>query len=343
MSTSKALKVATDAEVTGLHAKLVHVRAHIGAVEKSKTNQQLRYEYRTEDDYYNAVRPLLDEVGVMLYASAATARIEEGFFIVEMDYTLIDSATGEAFAVRAMGAGDSAAVTKDGREIRDASGLKKAQTGAARYFFQKCFLIADGSDDEADHGKPAPESRRREAGDPVARTLTDLITPKQAVAVRAIATAGGIDAEKLSLEMFNARPEELSKKAAGELIDALKAGRKPEAALSRENDQLDAKRAKAEQMKNLAAAAYMPLKSKLVEAGHEKLSDLTVEQMNAWIAKLEPLARRLTDREAADLRSAFQERGTPPAEWLKDHHVGTGMCEDASLYVYNLAMRELFN
>jgi hypothetical protein len=162
---SAKLKEATSAaHPEGLHAKLVWVRSHIGAVEKSKTNTHLRYAYRTEDDYYNAVRPLLDEAGVMLYASTLGARLDAGFFVVEMEYTLVDAATGETVAVRAMGAGDAASVSKDGRETRDSSGLKKAQTGAARYFFQKTFLVADGTDDEEDHGRPRPVTadQRRE-------------------------------------------------------------------------------------------------------------------------------------------------------------------------------------
>ena len=50
-------------------------------------------------------------------------------------------------------------------------------------------------------------------------------TPKQLVAIRAIANASGVDAEKRSLELYNCRPEELTKRAASSLIDELKAGR----------------------------------------------------------------------------------------------------------------------
>jgi hypothetical protein len=288
-------------EVTGIHAKLVWVRRHVGNVEKSKKNTNLNYQYRTEEDYYSAVRPLLDRVNVMLYASTLGARLESDMFIVEMEYTLVDCDSGESVTVRTMGAGDATTTLKDGRVLRDSTGLKKATTGAARYFFQKCFLVADGTDDEEDVGsghapranaltvdqareierlaaavgiaaddasqkatgmpvseltaaqatrlvglllakqrqqqrdaeaQPAPPSRP----DPVARSLSELLTPKQVVAIRAIANAAGRDAEKVCEAMFGCRPEALTKTAASALLDALKADVNPKAEPDEESE-----------------------------------------------------------------------------------------------------------
>jgi hypothetical protein len=131
-------------QAASIHQKLIEVRRKIGHIEKSKTNTHLRYEYRTEDDYYNTIRPLLDEVGVMLYVSTTSAVAEGGYVYVTMKYLYVDAASGERVAVGAMGMGD----------LKDGTGVKKAQTGAARYHFQKMFLVADGEDDEADVGKP---------------------------------------------------------------------------------------------------------------------------------------------------------------------------------------------
>jgi hypothetical protein len=52
--------------------------------------------------------------------------------------------------------------------------------------------------------------------------MADLVTPKQLVAIRAIASAQAIDAEAGCLEMLKCRPEELSRRAASAFIDYLK-------------------------------------------------------------------------------------------------------------------------
>jgi hypothetical protein len=155
--------VTEKAEFRNIHDKLVHVRKHVGNIEKSKTNTHLRYEYRTEDDYYNTIRPLLNDVGVMLYVSTDRIEPKDQYVYVRMTYTYVDTATGEQFAVRAGGMGD----------LKDGTGVKKAQTGAARYHFQKMFLVADGEDDEADVGKASKGAPARTA--PVEQTARGVL------------------------------------------------------------------------------------------------------------------------------------------------------------------------
>lgn len=58
--------------------------------------------------------------------------------------------------------------------------------------------------------------------DHIARTLSQLLTPKQTVAIRAIANKAGADAEKVCYELFECRPEELTKDAASKLIEHLR-------------------------------------------------------------------------------------------------------------------------
>jgi hypothetical protein len=57
----------------------------------------------------------------------------------------------------------------------------------------------------------------------VAKTLAELITPRQGVAIRAIANSSRIDAEARCFELYQCKPEELSRKAASSFIDYLKA------------------------------------------------------------------------------------------------------------------------
>ncbi len=57
---------------------------------------------------------------------------------------------------------------------------------------------------------------------PRARTLGTLSTPRQLIAINAMAAAKGIDAESVCMETLECRPAELSKRAASAFIDYLK-------------------------------------------------------------------------------------------------------------------------
>jgi hypothetical protein len=123
-------------------------------------------------------------------------------------------------------------VTREGvgtGEASDEKGIKKAEHDALKRAAVKFGI--------------ARELYRKDDGDPVAggitpeqavaRTIADLVTPKQLVAIRAIANATGADAEKRSIELYNCKPEELTKKAASALIDDLKVVRDGDAATAR--------------------------------------------------------------------------------------------------------------
>jgi hypothetical protein len=57
---------------------------------------------------------------------------------------------------------------------------------------------------------------------PTAKTMADLVTFKQLVAVRAIANSQGASAEAECLQELKCRPEELSRRAASWFIGYLK-------------------------------------------------------------------------------------------------------------------------
>lgn len=61
-----------------------------------------------------------------------------------------------------------------------------------------------------------------------AKTFADLVTPKQMVAIRAIANCQGVNAEAECLETFKCKPEELSRASASQFIDYLKTGNLPQ-------------------------------------------------------------------------------------------------------------------
>lgn len=114
-------------------------------------------------------------------------------------------------------------VTREGigtGEAIDEKGIKKAEHDALKRAAVKFGIARELYRKDLDF-----ESHEGHSDDPVARSLTDLITPKQLVAIRAIATASGLDAEKRAIDRFGCRPEELTKKAASQLIDELKVAR----------------------------------------------------------------------------------------------------------------------
>ncbi len=123
-------------------------------------------------------------------------------------------------------------VTREGigtGEAIDEKGIKKAEHDALKRAAVKFGIARELYRKDNDYS----DAGANRNDDPVARTLTDLVTPKQLVAIRAIANSGGIDAEKRSLELYNCRPEELTKKAASALIDDLKGNRSEQPAARR--------------------------------------------------------------------------------------------------------------
>lgn len=222
--------------------------------------------------------------------------------------------------------------------------------------------------DMEDHHPAAP-------ADPVARVLSDLVTPKQLVAIRAVANANGCDAEKLSLEMFSARPEELTKRCASELIDAIKEGRKPAPRvaepLAAEPSAEDRKRSKLGEA--LAAMGHVSREGDEFEVtttgraratlrvwrgedGRVRCSCAEFAEAEAGFRcahilavkyYLEPPAaetgaeERVTAGEAADLRSLFEGAKVGAEEWLRSRGIESGRCEDCTVRVFNEATRSL--
>jgi hypothetical protein len=78
---------------------------------------------------------------------------------------------------------------------------------------------------------PVPPSQRpghfeavkaSEVRDPLAKSMADLVTPKQLGMIRAVAREAGVDPEAECQDVYRCKTEELSKRAASGLIDHLK-------------------------------------------------------------------------------------------------------------------------
>jgi hypothetical protein len=130
----------------------------------------------------------------------------------------IDGVTREG-----IGTGKTASETGIKKAEHDALKRAAVKFGIARELYKKEF-------DSIDHDEtPTAVSARQEdpsvsrvsAADAVARSLGDMVTSKQLNMIRAIAREKNIDAEAVCGEMFACRIDEISKRAASDLIDRL--------------------------------------------------------------------------------------------------------------------------
>jgi hypothetical protein len=108
----------------------------------------------------------------------------------------------------------------------DETGIKKAEHDALKRAAVK-FGIARELYRREDDFPPQKNGTGNEiqpqfSGEPVARTIAELVTPKQLVAIRAIANAQKVNAESECVALLGCKPEELSRRAASAFIDHLK-------------------------------------------------------------------------------------------------------------------------
>ncbi len=127
--------------------------------------------------------------------------------------------------VTRQGIGTGSAYDEVGIKKAEHDALKRAAVkfGIARELYRK--------EDEGDSERKPVESEPSRPSfprEPIAKTMADLVTPKQLVAIRAIANVQGMNAESECMKVLQCRPEELSRRAASAFIDHLKS-RGPEA------------------------------------------------------------------------------------------------------------------
>jgi hypothetical protein len=81
----------------------------------------------------------------------------------------------------------------------------------------------EGQSQAAPQGQQAYQSTPTSAiRDPLAKSMSDLVTPKQLGMIRALAREAALDMDEECQSVFRCRTEELSKRAASSFIDHLK-------------------------------------------------------------------------------------------------------------------------
>lgn len=132
-----------------LAKKFVEVMKECSHVVKTGTNDFHRYKYATANDVLEKVNASLTRHGIASIVTPALLSVQEvttakgnteRLATVEVTVTLIDSESGESFAIKGLGSGQDAGD----------KALAKAQTMALKYAYLASLAIATGDDPEAD-------------------------------------------------------------------------------------------------------------------------------------------------------------------------------------------------
>ncbi|MFT3745098.1 MAG: Rad52/Rad22 family DNA repair protein [Pyrinomonadaceae bacterium] len=127
------------------------------------------------------------------------------------------------------GIGTGRVTSETGIKKAEHDALKRAAVkfGIARELYKREFDSIDGEEPISASvtavavGPVVSETEPRTFEDSVAKTLGDLVTPKQLGMIRSLAREGDIDAAKECMDIMKCSVAELSKRAASELIDHL--------------------------------------------------------------------------------------------------------------------------
>jgi hypothetical protein len=125
---------------TNIYSKIGKVMSQVSRVPKNGYNSFHKYNYATETDLTESIRPILLEAGLAFFSSVLEQERQGEFTKTKMEFTLADIETGEVLKSIYWG---------EGQDKGD-KGLYKAYTGATKYFLMKTFLIPTGDDPEGD-------------------------------------------------------------------------------------------------------------------------------------------------------------------------------------------------
>ena len=124
----------------GVYAKIAKVMAAVDRIPKNGRNDFHKYNYVTEADLVDVIRPLMAEIGLILIPSQGE-RIDDGEIVkIHHSFTFIDADDGSTVQFMVWG---------EGHDKLD-KGSYKAFTGAMKYALMKSFLVSTGDDPEQD-------------------------------------------------------------------------------------------------------------------------------------------------------------------------------------------------
>jgi hypothetical protein len=157
---------------------------------------------------WHAVADILDRVAPT-WSHSVRGIVQIGDMVAVTVAISIDGVTRE-------GVGTGTADNETGIKKAEHDALKRAaiKFGIARELYQRESDVIE----QQGSGPQAGDFPR----DPLAKSLADLVTPKQLGMIRALAREAGVDVEEECQATLRCRTEELSKRAASSFIDHLK-------------------------------------------------------------------------------------------------------------------------
>ncbi len=138
-------EIISGVPVPGIFKKMAKVMEKISRVPKNGKNLHFGYDYVTEADLTDHIRPILAEEGIaftstVLETNKVPTEKDSMLSTVKMLFRLIDAEDGSNIESVFLGEG----IDKGDK------GFYKAYTGCVKYFLMKTFLVATGDDPEND-------------------------------------------------------------------------------------------------------------------------------------------------------------------------------------------------
>jgi hypothetical protein len=157
---------------------------------------------------WHAVADILDRVAPT-WSHSVRGIVQIGDMVAVTAAITIDGVTRE-------GVGTGTADNETGIKKAEHDALKRASIkfGIARELYQRESEVI-----EREGSGPQPGEFPK---DPLAKSMADLVTPKQLGMIRALAREASVDPDEESQQVMRVRTEELSKRAASSFIDHLK-------------------------------------------------------------------------------------------------------------------------
>lgn len=162
--------------------KILAVMKEVGPIAKDAHNSFHKYDYVSDAAVVRAMRDAMINHGLVLIPSHTERRIDLELTHLVVEYTLIDTDSGESIKSFAMG---------DGADKGD-KGIYKAMTGAEKYYLTKTFLIPTEDDPEKESkaksamAKPWPKpqlsTQLEKPTTPVTQALRDIVDKTVGVA-----------------------------------------------------------------------------------------------------------------------------------------------------------------
>ncbi|HEV2861196.1 MAG TPA: Rad52/Rad22 family DNA repair protein [Pyrinomonadaceae bacterium] len=157
---------------------------------------------------WHAVADILDRVAPT-WSHSVRGIVQIGDMVAVTAAITVDGVTREG-----VGTGNSDNETGIKKAEHDALKRAAIKFGIARELYQRESEVI-----ERDGSGPQPGDFPR---DPLAKSMADLVTPKQLGMIRALAREAGVDHDEECQNVMRVRTEELSKRAASTFIDHLK-------------------------------------------------------------------------------------------------------------------------